>query len=155
MSFLFLLCTLYKMWFLLSELEIETRCEMHFTCLGLGASRSTGKMGRARCQRCCFWGSCSCMGCTSLIQVSENFCFLPRHLAHLLSQETQLLLTHCLPEALSHCILKWQSVSIPFSVPVSHEFFSPIKSQLYLGFLGGKKSFVQGTEKGKETDWRF
>lgn len=28
MSFLLLFCTFYKMWFLLSELEIEARCEM-------------------------------------------------------------------------------------------------------------------------------
>lgn len=59
MSFLLLFSTCYKAWFLLSELEIEARCEMQFTCIGLGAPQTNGKTGRTRSQGCCFflfWG---------------------------------------------------------------------------------------------------
>lgn len=130
MSFLLLFSTCHKAWFLLSELEIEARCEMQFTCIGLGAPQTNGKTGRTRSQGCCFflWGGVLLMCNTSLNQVSENFCLLLRPLP----QETQLLLSHCLLKSLSHCILKRQSVSSPFSLSVSHKFLLLIKSQLYL-----------------------
>lgn len=62
MSFLLLFSTLYKAWFLLSELEIEARCEMQFTCIGLGAPQwEDCKNKKSRVLLFSFLGgSCSC-----------------------------------------------------------------------------------------------
>lgn len=65
-----------------------------------------------------FWGGFLLMGSTSLIQVSENFCFPFRHPAALLPQETQLLLSYCLPEPLFALYSK-TAVSVRSLLPAS------------------------------------